>query len=536
MVKFTTEERRRITSAMLDNQQLAENVAKFKNNVNSAFGEKVEEDASNRDIFRVINSKLTGYSYEYRYMNGIYHPALDEKEYTYIKANEEMTEFSFENYYDSPKLQSAGKLEDNNEFHLNTREDTPEYYPSRPLKYAEWYDDLSEYNSYFAPTENELWTLINDLITYYSSGGVSGNLETNIYGEFEYFTPEKFPYMTIGEGTPLFTENGFNRDNDIILIKTDNDNYTIGKVIESKESPSRICFAPFVLKGEIADNNIITSTFTINDNFITIIILDLINELKNIYENMKRYLEKNPDTYNSGSDDETTLTNIQTTLDFIFAWEESSTKENHGEISTLITDISNTRSNIFIERTNYITTTLEAENNPNDNLYLRRFDILDSRLSKRMGTLREMMKVEANIEEMDRIMSDKDLEYGLLSKYFKVHKCHKDGDWKRRVIIVDSNSEIQVGDTVYILTDSTEIPEVKCIVDEIVDARYYDEQTVSVNELTQEIERDYFPIKKVFIRDVEIEPYTSGIIKSRYYFSPKYLQVDKFRVVKQVSE
>lgn len=530
-MEFTTQKRREMTSSILEQENMISQTEKFSDNINSAYGQKVKEDKTNREMFLTINSQLTGLAYEYMIMTGYYHPMLEEQRYTYTQANDDMTEFTEGEYWDSPKLQKAANLEEGNEFHLNIREDTSTFYPERPLKYSRWVNDLHSEVSTFSPTEQDLFNAIRSLHNWYNSGGTSGSTEVTIFGEFKSFIPDtpdtEQPYMTVGyteykAGQGGFMSDGYNPDGDLILINpTDNQNFSFGKIISSKSSPSRILYAPFCSIGVIPDNAVITSTYTSGNGIYIKVILRVIDRLNEFYNNLSRYLENNPNV----EDNRLVLENVNEVKNKIMVWNST---QDMNVLLDLVNEIESLRTGMYISRTSYINTFLSNANE----LYEDRFEILDMRLSKRMGTLREMMKYQDRIGELFRIKDEKKGQVGWFKKYFIVKKCERDGDWKRRVFIVDPEGDIEVGDEVYLLTDNEEIPEMKATVDIIVEARLEDLLSSSVNEDTGEVLKEYYPVKKIFFRDAIID----DKIKPKRFFPNTYRADEGFRLIKQIGE
>lgn len=533
-MEFTTEKRRETTSSILSSNEMVDNTEKLSDNINSAYGQKVKEDKTNREIFYSLNSELTGLAYEYKYITGKYHPQLEEIEYTYLSADDSLTVFENKTYWDSYILQDAGALKENNEFHLNLSEFTTVYYPEHPLKYSRWVDDTHSEVSDFSPTEQDLFDNIRNLMLWYSSGGSSGNSEITIYGSYKEFIPGnidlKQPYMTVGYteyilGSGSFMSDGYNPNGDIILINSlDSNNFAFGKILSSKTEPSRILFAPFCKRGIIPENANITSTYTTNNSMYIIIINELINTLEKIYTNSKRYLDNNPNGNNV--DNLPIKNNLIEILNKIEIWKNDINKNDFIVIGTLIDEIESLRLPLFISRPIYINTYLSIA----DELYSNRFDILDMRLSKRMGTLREIMKTAQSIGEVFRLSDEKKVQVNWFKKYFYVQKCEKDGDWKRRVFIKDENNDFQIGDVCYILTDDVNIPEIKAIIDIIVDARLEDVEKAVYNETTGEVIKEYYPVKKIFFRNAIINEEE----KLRRYIPDTYKVDDGFRIIKQI--
>lgn len=531
-MEFTTEKRRTITSSILETNELIDQTSKFSNNINAGYGIQVVKDKTNRELYRTINSQLTGFAYEYKYMTGKYHPQLEEIKYTFTKANDTLTEFTEEEYYDSPKLQSAGSLEDGNEFHLNLREDTTTYYPERPLKYSRWTDDDHDEVTDYSPTEEDLFNAIRSLISFYNNGGSGGSSEITIYGDYsEYIPGEKDmnqPYMTVGyseyvTGGGVFMANGYDPVGDIILINPlDSNNYTFGKIISSKTEPSRILYAPYVNEGIIPKNSVLSSTYTIGNSMYPLVIKKLIDKLETIYTDILRYLNSNPE--GTSVDNQPIMDEVSEVIEMITMFNalESSTL---GDIIVLIDGIESKRLQNKQNRIDYIQNYLSTH----EDLYEDRFKVLDMRLSKRMGTLREMMKAVGNIGEIFRISDEKGSQVEWLKKYFTVHKCESDGDYKRRVFVVDPTDDFSIGDNVYLLSDNEGVAEIYATIDVIVEARLEDILNSSYDESTGEMIKEYYSVKKLFFKDA----WKNEEVKLKRFFPPEYKSSEGFRVIKQ---
>ncbi len=481
-------------------------------------------------MYLTVNSQLTGLAFEYALMTGYYHPMLEEKEYSYLSPNDEVTEFTKKYYWDSPKLQKAAKLEEGNEFHLNLREGSSVYYPIRPLKYSRWVDDTHSEVGIWSPKEQDLWNAIRSLVTWYNSGGSSGSTEVTIFGDYKEYEPGlpdlEQHYMTVGyteyqAGEGGFMSDGYNPNGDLIFINPlDSENFAFGKILSSKTSPSRILFAPFAKKGEIPKNAEITSTYTSGNSMYIEVIKTMISQMEDYYKSIRRYLENNPN--GNDTDNLPIKENIDAALSEISSWKES---KKLNEVNSLISTIEDSRSPLFSSRQTYINNFLNSA----DDLYEDRFNINDVRLSKRLGTLREIMKSEDRIEEIFRMNDEKKSHIGWMKKYFIVKKCEQDGDWKRRVFIKDPNDDFQVGDEVYLLTDDEEIPEIKATIEITVDARLEDLVNSSYNEETGEVKKEYYPVKKLFFRDA----WKNGNVKVIRFFPNTYKSDEGFRVIKQ---
>ena len=67
-MEFTTEQRREMTSSILEQSSMVDQTEKYSDNINAAYGNEVEKDKTNREFYRNINSELTGLPYEYKYI------------------------------------------------------------------------------------------------------------------------------------------------------------------------------------------------------------------------------------------------------------------------------------------------------------------------------------------------------------------------------------------------------------------------------------------------------------------------------------
>jgi hypothetical protein len=531
-MEFTTEKRRELTSSVIKQNDMVLNSEKFSNNINSALGTKVEEDASNREVFLTLNSELTGLAYEYRYITGKYHPRLDEQEYKYIEATDR-NEFIEKSYWDCQKLQDAAALREDNEFHMNLSEGSSDFYPTHPEKYSKWFDDDDEDFVYdVTPTEQEMFNTIRGVLGWFNSGGNSGHTQDlTIYNEFRTYVEgaEKQQYMTVGfleytAGTPTYMSDGYNPIGDLIYInKQDENNFCLAKIIDAKRQPSRILIAPFFIKGEIPNDAIITSNHTQGDDKYIKLSHELINELERIYKTIKRYLKNNPNKNLASNAD--MIENIDSVLELIKNFRDGDVF-NVGRILGFVNDLEELRQPLWNNRIEFIRNFLTAR----ESLYSDRFKIIDMRLSKRMGTLREMMKIETGITEVFRITNEKKDQVDWFKKYFIVRKCERDGDWKRRVFIIDPDNDFHEGDIVYLLTDNPKVPEIQALIDVTVMARLDDPNLLKVDEKTGEPIKSYYPVKKLFFKDA----WKNGEVKLIRFFSDDYKTSEGFRVVKQV--
>lgn len=529
-MNFTTEKRRELTSSIAQEAKQTELFEKGGDAMNSIYGQKVEEDKTNRELFRLVNSQLSGYAFEYGLMTGYYHPMLLEEEYKYIVAtNEHMTETEERTFWGCPKMRSAAALEEGNEFHLNLNEGSTVWYPEHPLKYSRWVNDTHEEVSMFSPTEDEYFDMIRNLITWYNSGGSGGGSEITIFGAHAHFSlgleMSKQPYMTVGyteyiAGGGGFMTDGYDPIGDIITVNGgDINNFSIGKVVDAKTSPSRILYVPYVIVGEIPDNSVITSTYVVGSPIYLEMIANIMQEMLKKYRDVERFLQKNPDGDIIENVD--VLEEIGIVIGLLEGWLETSVLN---DLNGVITSIETLRHSSRELRKSYIVDFLV--NHPE--LYEDRFKIMDIRLSKRMGTLREVMRNRENIDFMFAIQREKSgfLEY--FGKYFLTIKCELDGDWKRRVFIQDPRGIFSVGDEVYILTDDIDIPEIRAVIDVIVNARLQI-QSSKMDEKGEPI-IEYMSCKKIFFKDA----WLNGEVKMKRFFPTTYLIADNFRIIKQI--
>ena len=524
MAEFTTEERRRLTSTdptSLDKSQ--EEVLDAR--IDNSLALKVKEDETNNSVFRITNSELTGLAFEYRYLTGYYHPTLDETEYFYNETEEGDYTPTLKSYWDSQKLQDAGSLIPGNEFHLNVREGTTVKYPIRPEKYASWVLDTHEYVSPFETTEAKLIAMIRTLDTWNTSGGGSGTFESTIFGDYKELIlgedDDNQNYMTVGyvgyQSDPNngYMTQGFEETGEIILINgSDSENFSFGVVVGSKDLPSRILFSSYGKIGEIPEDSSITSTFTAGQSINNSIAETIVFSLKNYYTMIKHYLDNNPNK--DDTDNQPVMDSIVNVLALIETWEEVASRDDFSVMIQLMDDIELERTaTIISNRISYITPHL----NGLSALYTKRFEIIDVRLSKNMGSLKEMMIIARNTETVFSIIQDKKDSKILYSSYFISKQSLRDGDYFMR-IFVDDVDGLSIGEECYILTNNPEVKEIKATIDDIVDTVIDDtSKPVSYDSVGNLIFADY-PCKKVFFND-EI-------------FGKEYLKADYFRIVKEI--
>ena len=518
-----TEKRRRLTSSSIEQDSFVENAEKFKDNIKAVEGEKVKEDDANRELFYLVNSKITGYSYEYRYINGIYHPALEEEIQEYVEQDdEENFKYNTKQYYDSPKLRSAANLEEGNEFHLDTNEQTEEHYPVMSRKYSSWLDDLDEDVTEWFPREEELLDLLED-VSSWNSIGHSTSIYDNvpINDNISFYDPNKREdqqtYMMVGDGEAYFSDPSFDMEGVICTInKTDSENFSFGKIIKSLSVPSRILFFPVFTVGEINEGNAISTSFDIGDPINDIIINECVNNLEKVYRETLRYLENNPDKNEAenivikNSLEDSLLEIDKYKNDVIF-------------LSEMVINIKAIRLPLFINRTSYIISQLSM----NEDLYEKLRKIIDRRLSKRVGTLREIMKMNDRTNEIFKIADRKKEESDLTKEFLISVRCQLDGDNRRRIFILPLDSILfSVDDKVFLLSDNKEVPEIEAEIDMIIDGIIPDFRDLSM--LEPNAETKYIPIKKIFLKNA----YKNGKFQKRLKIGPEYSIAEGLRLIK----
>lgn len=533
-MEYTTKDRRDLTKSILTQQTASENITKFKDVINVGYGVKVEEDASNRFIFHQINSQFTGYAYEYALSSGVYHPMLEIKEYSYKTANDDLTVFTDKTYWDSPKLQEACKLEQVTDFFTNLNESHTDYLPIHADKYSSWADDAD--CEEWTPTEQELFDAIRNMITYYGSGGTSastsGANEIMASGDYSEFVPgdadASQPYMTVNLIEYVVGEGGYMDDaydpiGDLILINgTDLNNFSYGKIIGTRMEPARILYAPFCTVGTIPAYAEMTSDYTASSSIILEVIHGMIDRLQEMYENIQRYLSYNPNE--NDADNQPIITSLSIVLGLITTWKDGGMV--FSDISGLIDSIETDRSAIWSSRETYISTILGT-----GEIFDDLWNVLDMRMTKRMGSLRDIMMNEQGAQITFDIAAEKAGSVEWLKKFFIVRKCEQDGDWKRRVFIVDENDEFQVGDEVYLLSDNEDVPEIRATIDIIVDARLVDTTASTYDSETGDYVKSYYNVKKIFFKDA----WKDGKVRLKRFFPDTYSTQESFRIIKQIT-
>jgi hypothetical protein len=530
MAEFTTEKRRSLTSSsgLITDKNTLDTM---NSQLDLSYVTKIKEDKTNNEIFRQINSELTGLAFEYRYLNGKYHAALDEVEMPYKDLDTDGETYITKSFWDNLKLQSAANLEDGNEFHLNVREGTKVSYPVRPDKYGSWVADTHQDVFDFETTEANLIAMVNTLDDWYTSGGGTGDVETIISGEYlEQLidAPDLLqPYMPVGyagyQESPSdgYMTAGYNVTGEIVLINgTDSENMAFGKVVASRDLPSRILFAPYGKVGTIPDDAPITSTFGAGTQVLQLIAEQVILKMKWYYQMTKHYLDYNPnsDDGDDGNNNAPILTSIVNVLQLIDIWENVTNKLTFTVIRTLISNIEAERNSLLAARISYINSYLGAASS----LYTDRFNVLDLRLSKVGGTLKELMTYSRGVGIVNTVLEEQDNASEWYKKYFIVKKARRDGDYFRRIVVDDFDpgpTEYQVGDVCYILTDDETVPEIMAEITHIVNGRLVDLLNSTYDE-EGNADMAYVTAKKIFFK---------GVI-----FNKKYLQADNFRIIKQI--
>lgn len=519
MSNYTTEQRRELTrSKPTLNEGSDKDFLALQ--LDTSVAAKIKEDSSNNNLFRNINSEVTGLAYEYRYITGTYHPTLDEQEYFY-KDKDEFDEVVVESFWDSQKLQDAGGLKPENEFHLNIREGTTIKFPIRPEKYASW---STGYTEPFETTETNMITMVRTLDGWFTSGGGSGLMETTVFGEYYEKIlgeeDEKQPYMTVGyagyQGDPNdgYMTPGFDKTGEIILINgSDLDNFSFGKVVASRDLPSRILFVPYGKVGEIPEDSDVTSTFSIGTQIIKLIAEQVCFMIKDYFTQTIHYLERNPnqdDAFN-----EPIMTGIETILGYYDTWEKLSNRTDFTEMLQLMTDIETIRPPATLTaRQIWIDSYLDGAGS----IYDSRFDIIDLRITKNAGTLKEVMTATSGIEIITDIFADRDTTVALHDNYFIVKFALQDGDYYMRIFVPEAGG-LTVGQWCYILTNNPKVPELYLQITEIVDGRVEDPLNAIYDE-DGNVQMAYEDCKKVFFGTT--------------VFPPSYLITEGFRIVREI--
>jgi len=527
MAEFTTEKRRDLTrsNGLISDSHVEEALGA---NFDVAYANEVKKDKTNNELFRRFNSELTGLAYEYRYLSGKYHPTLDEIEITYTDLDNSGNDYITKTYWDNLKLQSAANLDAGNEFHLNIREGTTVSYPIRPDKYASWVDDTHEYVSDFETTEDKLISMVRTLDTWYSSGGGSGNVETKISGSYSEIqlgvADDKQIYMPVGyeayqaDPNSGYMSSGYDTTGEIILINSgDLFNFSFGKIVSSKEKPSRILFAPYGKKGTIPDDATVTSTFDSGTQIITFIAVEVIGTLKAYYEMVIHYLDYNPNDEESSNIE--ALSTINSVIDLIEIWEADSNKILFTTMISLMDAIEAIRtSTVKSNRITYINSYLPTVSN----IYEDRFNVIDLRLSKVGGTLKELMTSNRGASIINTVLQEHNNATEWYSEFFVVMRARKDGEYYRRLFVDDftpSASTIQVDDMCYVLSNNEDVPEIYAKVTHITEGKLIDTVNSEYNtDGTSNIV--YISCKKIFFE---------GVI-----FNKSYLMSDDLRIIKEI--
>jgi len=532
MAKFTTEKRRELTSS---NGYITDDSTKvaMDNQMNLAYANEFKKDKTNNEVFRIVNSQLTGLAFEYRYLKGKYHPTLDEVEIFYTDAGTEKddTQYVQKSYWDSMKLQSAANLDAGNEFHLNTREGTTVSYPIRPEKYASWVDDSDESIIDFETTEANLLAMVETLNNWYTNGYSSGTVDTTITGPYYENDPslnvndDKQIYMPVGYSAYQVDPNngymteGYDKTGEIILINgSDSKNFAFGKIVACKDLPSRILFQPYGKIGTIPDDSSIVSTFSTNEPILIDISAQVIENLHWFYTMARHYLDYNKrnDIDQSNID---TLSNLNDVISLIEIWENDSNKLLFSTMIALVNSIKAIRTTtVNNDRISYINGYLSTATE----LYNDRFNVIDLRLSKVGGTLKELMTIDRGSKVVNTIMDEQSNAADWYTRFFIVAKARKDGDYYRRLFVdkfTPSATTFQVGDTCYILSDDETVPEIKSTITDITKGRIIDMiNTTYDDEGNANIA--YIECNKIFFKDV--------------IFSKKYLTSDNLRIIKEI--
>ncbi len=539
---FTTEERRRMTSASGLADETKEEML---NQFNLAYSNEVDKDATNNEMFRLKNSELTGLAFEYRYLTGEDHPTLDEIEIPYVGSED--GKYINKTYWDSPRLQAGANLETGNEFHLNLREDTSVKFPVHPDKYGSW-DDIYKYNIDFDLTEANIMSAIDTTLTamlvlsYTPINTIPENVE--IFGEYKEYTNgydiEDQSFMTIYKnlypGDTTYMDTPFDRDGDWVFInKTGTDpetglcdNFAFGKIVASNDLPSRVLFAPYAVKGTIPDNSSITTYVDPNVStdldIIQAVIIQSVATLRKYFNMMVHYLEYNPTTNTSNTE---ALTTAQLVITAIDAWD--SDPETADTLMTAINAIrtSTVRSN----RISAIDTYLISA--PAITLYDERFTVIDYRLSKKMGTLKQLMTVQKGSDVVIEVIEDNEAAATWnQDQFFLVKKALKDGDFQMRLHVnnVDEINDLEIDDECYILTDDKTVPELHGKVYSITNSRVRDLANTTY-DINGNVVFAYKSCKKIFFKTI---PTASG--RSNWLtFTDKYKIVDNLRIIKELT-
>lgn len=509
MGRFTTEQRRTLTASVLETEKFNTDLSYVNQKIYLAEEDKIKKDKTNREMFRFLNSFLTGLAYEYAYINGKYHARLDETLYT--SSNPDSS--SAINYYDVEKLRNAAKLTETTEFFSDITRSATSYNPLEPDRYAEWYDDTTDFDTYvfdFFRTEIEQFNAINTLLTYYSSGYTGSSAATT---ESLVFYDETI--ATTAQGTMVYA-TGSVSEGDYILIKEDADNFIFGKIVEPVSSSGDFIIDKYVQVGIPSATYSITGDYTASDDFILTIIEELVKVYKEHLLTLERYLSYNVDRGISGNG---ALEDVEAMLVKISTWEAAKDTTFTTATTTLISDfgIERNAAGVFSARAGDIDTYMKLAARGTD--YTNRFTLIKNRINKKSGTLKDLMEIILGMEEASNILTDKAGHLSVINDYFIVKKIQADGDGRRRVFVIDT-TDLSLNDTVYILTDDENVSELECEIDLITDGILDDYSQVYYNNLGN-IKREFVDIKKIFFKD-------NIIVTSDYLMS------DNLRLIKEI--
>jgi len=509
MGTFTTDQRRTLTASVLETESFTTDLYYVNQQFYLAEEDKIKKDKTNREMFRYLNSSLTGLAYEYAYIHGKYHARLDES--LYISSNPDSS--SAINYYDSEKLRNAAKLTETTEFFSDITKSATNYNPLEPDRYAEWHDDTTDFDTYvfdFFRTEVEQFNAINTLLTYYSSGHTGSSTATT---EALVFYDETI--ATTSQGNMTYA-TGFVTEGDYILIKEDTDNFIFGKIVEPVNSSGNFIIDKYVQIGNPSATFSITGDYTASDEFILTIIEELVEIYKNHLITLERYLNYNVNRGTSGDD---ALSDIQSMLVKIVDWEADKEVDFTTATSTLVSDfgIERNAAGIFSTRASAIDTYMKLAARDTD--YSNRFTLIKNRINKKSGTLKDLMEIILGIEETSNILSDKAGHLSVINDYFVVKKIQADGDGKRRIFVSDITN-LSLNDTVYVLSDDENVPELECEIDLITDGILDDYSQVYYDDLGN-IKREFIDIKKIFF-------------KNNVIVTSDYLMSDNLRLIKEI--
>jgi hypothetical protein len=228
---------------------------------------------------------------------------------------------------------------------------------------------------------------------------------------------------------------------------------------------------------------------------------------------IQHYLGNNPN--NEDTNNEPILTSVNNVISLIETWEELQDRDSFSRMLQLLTDIEAERTTTLLNnRISYIDSFLPTQ----IDLYNKRFDVIDLRLSKNMGTLKEVMTSQKGLSMIDDVLADRENADSLYNDFFIVKTALLDGDYYMRIFVEEADG-LSVGDTCFILTNNKDVPEIEAEITEIVDGRVKDMLNSKYDEKGN-VEFAYNDCKKVFFGN-EI-------------FSKDYLIADRFRIVKEI--